>query len=154
VLPALVALWAWAGPAAAAPDVLDLVPEDAAAAVTVRNLTELRKKGDKFLDESELKVSLRPTQLFDLAFTWLGVTRGLDRDGDAAIIVANPQKAGYKDLNSSAGFDIFVVAVPFTDRDEMAANFGIAAGALKPDTMVKGKGANFGQFFYARGKHV
>jgi hypothetical protein len=154
VLPALVALWAWAGAAAAAPDVLDLIPEDAAGAVAIRNLNELHKKGDKFLDESELKVSLRPTQLFDFAFTWLGITRGLDRDGAAAIVVANPRKAGYKDINEGAGFDIFVVAVPFTDRDQMASNFGIAAGALKPDTMVKGKGANFGQFFYARGKHV
>ncbi len=154
VLPALVALWAWAGGATAAPDVLDLLPEDAAGAVAIRNLTELHKKGDKFLDETELKVSLRPSQLFDLAWSWLGITQGLDRDGPAAIVVANPQKAGYKDLNSAGGFDIFVVAVPFADRDKMASNFGIAAGALKPDTMVKGKGANYGQFFYARGKHV
>ncbi|HZY86889.1 MAG TPA: hypothetical protein VFE78_18795, partial [Gemmataceae bacterium] len=98
VLPALVALWAWAGAANAA-DVLDLIPEDAAGAVAIRNLNELHKKGDKFLDESELKVSLRPTQLFDFAFTWLGITRGLDRDGAAAIVVANPRKAGYKDIN-------------------------------------------------------
>jgi hypothetical protein len=154
VLPALVALWAWASTAAAAPDALDLVPEDALAAVTVRNLTELRKKGDKFLDESELKVSLRPTQLFDFAFTWLGATRGLDRDGTAAIIVANPEKVGHKDRHRGNGLEVFVVAVPFTDRDQMASNFGIAAGALKPDTMVKGKGDNFGRFFYARGKHL
>jgi hypothetical protein len=154
VLPALVALWAWAGVATAAPDVLDLVPEDAAGAVAIRNLTELHKKGDKFLDETELKVSLRPSQLFDIAFAWLGVTQGLDRNGTAAIIVANPKKAGYKDLSSSAGLDVLVAAVPFTDRDQMASNFGIAAGALKADTMVKGKGTNFGQFFYARGKHV
>jgi hypothetical protein len=154
ILPGLVVLWAWAGTAAAAPDVLDLLPEDAAGAVAIRNLTELHKKGDKFLDESELKVSLRPSQLFDMAWTWLGITRGLDRDGPAAIIVANPQKAGYTDLSSARTFDIFVVAVPFTDRDQMASNFGIAAGALKPDTMVKGKGNNFGKFFYPRGKHL
>jgi hypothetical protein len=153
ILPALVALWAWAGAASAAPDVLDLLPEDAAGAVAIRNLNELHKKGDKFLDESELKVSLRPSQLFDIAFGWLAITSGLDRNAAAAIVVANPQKAGYKDLKNF-GLDPFVVAVPFTDRDQMASNFGIAAGALKPDTMVKGNGANFGKFFYARGKHV
>src|SRR5436305_8928792 len=138
VLPALVALWAWAGAATAAPDVLDLIPEDAAGAVAIRNLTELHKKGDKFLDETELKVSLRPSQLFDMAFDFLGLTRGVDRNGAAAIVAANPVKAGHKDLSAS-GLDILVVAVPFTDRDEMASNFDIAAGALKPDTMVQGK---------------
>jgi hypothetical protein len=154
VLPALVALWAWAGPANAAPDVLDLIPEDAAGALAIRNLAELHKKGDKFLDETEMKVSLRPSKLFELAFDYLGLTRGVDRNGAAAIVAANPVKAGHKGLSDS-GLDILVAVVPFTDRDEMAANFDFAAGALKPDTLVKGSGKNrFGHFFYARGKHL
>src|SRR5262249_13008403 len=49
---------------------------------------------------------------------------------------------------------LMVAVVPFKDRDKIAANFGFKEGALKPDQLAKGKGENFGKFFYARGKHL
>src|SRR5262249_51641667 len=58
----VMALWL-GGSAAAAPGVLDLVPEDAAAALAVRNLNDLKKKGDKFAADAELQSLPRVSQL-------------------------------------------------------------------------------------------
>ena len=149
----LLCLFATAAPAMAEPSMLDLISGDAVAGLTIRNLNDLKKKGDRFMADSELKLPIRPSQLFDQGFQFLGINTGYDPERPGGILIANPATVG-DDKVSEKILELIVIAVPFTDRDKMAANFEIKAGMLKSDTMVKGKGTQFGTFFYARGNHV
>jgi hypothetical protein len=132
---------------------LDLVPVNAAAGLVVRNLDELKTKGDKFVAESELRVPLRPSDVFALGLKALNITQGLDSKGSAAILLAPKEKdnAGFLSF-----FDELVVVIPFTDLDKMAANFGFAKAELKPQQtmMIKKDRDTFGQFVHVRGKHL
>jgi hypothetical protein len=142
-------LFALAGAAPAGSGMLDLIPDDAAAAFAVRDLNDLKKKGDQFLDETKLNVPLRPSQAFDWVYQYLGLKAGVDPNGSAALVLLGPEAVGAQKVWDRLD-DRIVVAVPFTDRDQVAANFGIKAGALKPGQIVPGKGQNFGKFFLAR----
>jgi len=157
----LVVLLLGARLAPAAGSVLELIPEDATAALGISSIDELRKKGDRFFAAAEIKNLGRPSQFFEMVYDALGIHKGLDRGGSAAIVVANPQVVGIQlwdaegHLNLNVRLiDLFVGVVPFSDRDAFAENFGIKKGDLKPDTLVASKGKNFGQFFYAHGNHV
>ena len=66
----ILALCAWTSVASAGAGMLDVIPEDAAAAFAIRDLKSLRKEGDKFIADSELKLPIRPSQLFDMAYTF------------------------------------------------------------------------------------
>jgi hypothetical protein len=141
-------------PAAEGP--LDLIPADAGAAIVVRNLNDLKKKGDQFLADSGIgDNSLRFSQLFQQGYDFLGIKAGIDHDRPAAILLANPKAAG---LDSNRGFgllNLLVVAIPFTDRDVMAANFGFGKGELKPERPAAGNNEHgFATHFYVRGNHL
>ena len=74
---------------------LDLFPQDAVAAVAIRDLDGLIKKGDKFLNDTEIRVPLRPSDLFDQAVQFLGANKGLNRRGSAALR-ATPASAPFR----------------------------------------------------------
>jgi hypothetical protein len=142
-----------AGAARAQHGVLDVIPADAAAAVAVRNLDDLKTKGDKLIADAELQMPLRPSQLFDEAYKFLGVQGGVDPKGAAAIVLARPEDAGgdlgLKDL------ELLVAALPFDDLDKLAGSFGFKPGQLRPGKMMEAPvEPKFGKFFYVRGKHL
>jgi hypothetical protein len=146
-----------AAPAAPAPDVLDLVPEDAALAVAVRNISDLKNKGDKLFADAGLKdQSLpRPSVLFGQLFGALGVKAGLDEDAPAAALLANSRKAGLEKVALEPEIlKLVVIAVPFKDRDQMAGNFDLKGDDLKDGKVVEGRGPLGGCFFRARGRHL
>ncbi len=131
---------------------LDIVPADSAIAVAIRDLDDLQKKGDKLVADAELNISIRPSQLFSMAFGFLGIQGGLDERAPAAVILLRPEhgkELGFPDLEA-----LLVGVLPFTDLDKMANNFGFQKGDLKPKTIMKGNGQNFGKYFYAHGKHL
>jgi hypothetical protein len=109
---------------------LDLLPKDAAAAIAIRDLDGLIKKGDKFLLDTQINIPFRPSDLFKAANDLLGIQQGLNKKGSAAVILMRPDKPvnefQFDDLK-----DLLVPVFPFTDADLMAANFGIAKGALQ-----------------------
>ena len=70
----------------------DLIPHRAGAALTIRNLQELKKKGDQFAKECDLNLGLRPSDLFTMAYQFLGLQGGIDESGPAAIILMAPEK--------------------------------------------------------------
>jgi hypothetical protein len=157
---ALVGVLACAGVAPAG-DVFDLVPEDAAAALVVRNLNELKKKGDRFVDDAQLQSLPRPSKLFEMLVDAEGLRAGVDLDGSMAIVVANPDLLGETLFDDRGNYAfkgnvgaLFVLVLPVGDADKLADCFGIAKGALKPDTPVEGKGKSFGTRFYRRGKYL
>ncbi len=132
---------------------LDVIPADAAAALAIRNLEELEKKGDKFVADVDLKLPIRPSQLFADVYRFLGIQGGVDTKGSAAIILLRPEKEG----GNIGDFErLLVGALPFTDLDKLAVNFGFKPGELKPK-IIAGKdrdGGRFGKFFFARDKHL
>ena len=153
----LVALLALAGPAAAQQGPLDLIPADATGAFAVRNLNDLAKKGDQFLKDTEMQVPIRPSQVFDMAFMFLGVQGAVDTGGSAAIVVVNQKVVGGNLNVIGRDFEKFLVAViPFKDRDKIGASLGFKQGELKPDKLmpVKDEMRQFGKFCYVRGKHL
>ncbi len=146
-----------AAPAAPPPDVLGLVPEDAAFALAVRNITDLKKKGDKLFADAGLKEESfpRPSALFGQLYGLLGITAGLDEDAPAAVVVANARKAGLGKVPTELQIlRLVVVALPFTDRDKIAGNFDIKGDDLKDGKVVKGAGRWDSCFFRARGRHL
>jgi hypothetical protein len=50
---------------ASAQAAIDLLPQDAIVSIAVRDLDDLMKKGDKFLTDSEIRMPVRPSELFD-----------------------------------------------------------------------------------------
>ncbi len=157
----LLTLATWTATAPAGPGMLDLVPEDAAGGFVIRQIADLRRKGDQFLAETDMHLLMRPTQLFPLIYLSLGIQQGVDENQSAALLVANPEKVGiqlFDNTGQISSFDhlmrLLVIVVPFADPDQLGANFGIAKGGLTPGKIVPGKGQNFGKFFAVRGQHL
>ena len=122
-------LLAGAGRSRSETPVLELIPENAPAGFGIRNLDDLQKKGDKLIKDSGWQAPARPSELFTAAYNFLGIKDGVDTKGSAALILANPKEAGNENpWDNGSVIQLIVVAVPFTDADKMAANFGIAKG--------------------------
>src|SRR5262249_45474109 len=84
---------------AGAQTALELFPQDAAAAVAIRDLDDLIKKGDEFLQLAELRLPIRPSQLFDMGAAFLGVNQGMHRRAPAALVLMSPtDPREFKDL--------------------------------------------------------
>src|SRR5438045_2649154 len=73
---------------------LDLIPQDSVIALVVRNQQELKKKGDRFLMDTGLTADIRPSQIFDFGYAFLGVSKGLDPNGGPALVLMGPEKKG------------------------------------------------------------
>lgn len=103
---------------------LDIVPEEVVAAIAIRNVTELTERGDQFITKTELKVPMRLSEAYGFVTSFLGIGRGLDKKGAAALMLCKPE------LKEEG----LVLAVPVADFKAMAANFG-----LDRDRLVEGK---------------
>jgi len=102
---------------------LDIIPENVFAAIAIRNVSELAKRGDRFIDQTELKVPMRLSEAYKAVTAYLGIRNGLKEDGSAALMMLTPD---FKE-------DAFVLAVPVDDLKAMAANVGVPH-----DRLVKG----------------
>src|SRR5262249_9200140 len=100
----------------------DLIPHRAAAAVTIRNLDELKKKGDRLVKEAELEFGpIRPSEFFTQIYNFLGLQGGIDDTGTAAIILLPPEKKG-DSIGLSNLEELLLGALPIADLDKMATN--------------------------------
>lgn len=139
--------------AAAQTRVLDLVPDDAAGALVIKGIDELRKKGDKFIADAKTENIGRPSDLFNLIFNSLGIQGGVDGKLPTGVIVANPKILGLG-LNFGNIEKLIVLAVPFNNLDNVSASFGFKPGQLKPKQMSDGKGQVFGTKFYVEDRYL
>ena len=131
----------------------DLIPRGAAVAVAIRNLDDLKKKGNTFLKESDLNIGLRPSDIFDHVYKFLGLQGGIDETGPAVLILMPPEKEGDAiGLNNLE--ELLLGAIPVADPDKLAANFDLQPGDLKPNQILKAKGANFVNHVLLRDKHL
>jgi hypothetical protein len=120
---------------AAAQTALDLFPQDAAAGIAIRDLDDLIKKGDKFLTDADIRVPLRPSELFDQGTQFLGVNRGFNRKAPAGIVLLSPEKDS--DFDGLRFLNFLVPVLPYTDADTMAENFGIGKGKLTLNNAIR-----------------
>src|SRR5262249_32278301 len=109
----LLALLATAG-SATAQKTLDLLPSDAMAGCAVRNLNDLKKKGDQFIKDTELPIPIRLSQVFDEVYKMLGVQGVVDEDGSCAIVLVAEKVIG-QPLGLQSLEQYIVLAIPFAD---------------------------------------
>jgi hypothetical protein len=140
---------------------LELIPDDATGGVAIRNLNELRKKGDEFIKDAGIKDTIRFSDAFEFVLQFLNVKGGVDMDGSAAVVAVNEKVVGIKlkDANNERFLNIFVVAVPFKDVKEIAKGLGLKEGDLKPGKFAKREIqgnflGSFGKLAYVEGSHV
>ncbi|HKB42085.1 MAG TPA: hypothetical protein VKD72_37005 [Gemmataceae bacterium] len=153
----LLALFALTG-SATAQGPLDLVPSDAMAGFAIRNLNDLKKKGDKFIKDTDLQMQfpMRPSQLFDDVYKFLGVQGAVDEDGSAAIMLVAEKVVG-QPIGLQTLDKYIVGVIPFSDRDKIGAAFGLKQGELKPEKLAELQNNRLGTaklFGYVRGKHL
>ncbi len=110
---------------------LELIPENALAAVVLRSPNDLGKKGDQLFKDLDFDPVPGETpstvlnKLIDfLIGNFVGVRQGLDLDGSMAVIV--PPEPDGKEPKIEALLGNLVLALPVSDREQMAANFGFA----------------------------
>jgi hypothetical protein len=78
-----------------------------------------------------------------------------------AFVVANPGLLGARLFSDTGSLDLegdclglCVFVVPIRDADQIAAQFGLGKGELKPDVPIEGKGSESGIHLYLRGKYL
>jgi len=141
---------------------LDLVPEDAAVAVAVRSVAELRERGDKLAKDSGATLDgWRPSMLFNELFKRLGVEKGVDEKGAAAIVIPNVKRLGIEskeiDLALLTALEPNIVfIIPIDKLADVAAACDLKVEDLKDSKIVPLKGEKFRRepVVAVRGKHL
>ncbi len=136
-----------------APSFLDLIPADAPLAIAVPNVAEVRRRGEELLTETGILPPVRPSDVVAGLVNFLGVNRGFNPLSPVAVCIP-PDPERLPDANVLQ-FGRIVVAIPFSDRKEMAANFGLNPDALAAGQPVPLAGQRaFGRFVAFRDKHA
>jgi hypothetical protein len=131
-------------------DALAVVPEDALVAIAIRNVQELTKRGDVFIEKTELKTPLRLSEGYRFVTGYLGLAKGLDEEGSAALMLFKP---GLEE-------DSLVLAVPVKDWADMAANFklrkeDLAGGKIVDRREREGESVfAYARYLGVRGNHL
>src|SRR5262245_25853172 len=84
---------------------LDIIASDARGAIAIRNASELTKSGDELIDKAEIKSTMRISEAYGWLVTFVGLSRGLDNEGAAALML----------FKADPDVDAFVLAVPVAD---------------------------------------
>src|SRR5262249_39126287 len=142
---AFLACLAFVAPGRAQAPALDLIPSDSPLALVVKNLDDLKEKGEQFFKDHNVDADKapRPSQLFDRLFDLLKLKEGVDRKGSAAFLLPSLQKLGLKKLDFNDSNTLLnaamhlVLVVPISDADAVGKNFGLKKGELKPGKTIK-----------------
>src|SRR5262245_60066875 len=115
---ALVVTFGFASTAAAQQQMLDLLPQDAALAVFIRHPNDLKTKGDKFIKDSQIDISMRPSELFDMLASALQIANGIDYDRPGGIMLLRSEnEKRTKRIIDEEFISNLVAAVAFSDLD-------------------------------------
>lgn len=108
------------------PDALDAIPEDAFIAIAIRNVSELIKRGDTFIEKTEFKTPMRLSDGYKIVTGYVGLTKGLDDEGSAVLF----------SMKAELDLSGLVLAVPVGDLKDMAANFRLTPEDLREGRVV------------------
>jgi len=132
--PVFLAFCPLTAPAAEPPLPLDLIPADSTIGLSIRNLTELKKKGDQLLGDR--KDVPRPSQGFEWIYQHMGLTGAVDEGQAAALLCLQGKLAGYGP-NSDPQQDYRIVSVvPYKNLDALAKAYGVEKTKLKPGQAI------------------
>ena len=116
---------------AESPNILDILPENAAGSITVRLLADLKKKGDTFLKDAEWNLPWRPSQIMEFGFTIVGNPKGVDHDGFVSAVFVNKG-----DSDAPHGIGI-VLIFQVSDQDAIARDYELKPEDIKPGKILK-----------------
>lgn len=149
-LPCFLGLAALAGSLRAEPPLpLDLVPDNACIGIAVRNLAELRTKGDRLFAKVPDRFAPRPSQLLDLAFAQLNLPWKIDEKKPAALVCLSGTLGGFAaDVDPTPG-DNFAIGAVFAPQSlkEVAKAYKVPVEDLKKGGVRKVPGQNIAPFF-------
>lgn len=129
-------LLAGASPVLAAPDMVELIPEDAAFAIMVPSLNDLKQKGDTFLKEIESAQQGGFTQAVSFVTMILNINGVVDEKRPFGLVIGNPKKTGV-DLQRFPNDDPGIaLLVPYADVNKLATNMGVAVDDIKPGKVI------------------
>lgn len=129
---------------------LEVIPAEAAAAIAIRNVAELTKRGDELIAKAEVKFDFLLSAGYRLVVSFLRIGKGLDETGAAALMA----------MKGDLKFDSLVLAVPVADMAAMAANFSLEEKDLVEGTVIdrhvreKQREQDFVRYVGRRGRHV
>lgn len=140
----------------------DLIPADAMAGVSCKSIQGLVQKSEKLIKDAEIKLPVQPRALCKELFMALGIQVGLDTKGGCSAVLVNEKHIGEKfkiNLFGGGGSNaekFVVLTIPMSDIDDMAGNFGIGKGKLKPETMttLEMPAGGFLKKCYVKGKYI
>src|SRR5215475_2113396 len=138
---------------------LDLVTDDAAFGLVVRNLADVRDKGEKFFEDNDVDPNKapRPATLFKDLLKNLKIKDGLDEKGSVALVLPNLKKLGIERIDPNNFANILevlmslVLVIPVEDMDKMAGNFNLKKRDLESGQLVDGSPK---PYLLAQGKHL
>ncbi|MDG2224671.1 MAG: HEAT repeat domain-containing protein [Rubripirellula sp.] len=100
-------------------DVLNLIPMQASAALAIRDIRELKVRGDELFRAVKVKSPTRFSQFFEMLFSFLGLTGTVDDEGTFVLLTSSDQ------VDSYDAFAKLVLGVPIKDVDAFAKSLGI-----------------------------
>jgi hypothetical protein len=143
----------WPGSATSAEEMLDLIPDDAAAGIAVRSIEGVEKSLDKLARDSGLD-GPGGNKFLAAYLKGLDMMAGIDRKAPAAVVpadlrvvFADLKKAGVAKLGING---LFVAVVPYSDLDGIGSNFKLQPGTLKANELVESEG----MAFFVKGKYL
>lgn len=134
-------------------DVFDIIPAEAQAAVAIRNVADLIKRGDTLLEKTKLKVPFRLSEGYEFVLATLEIKAGVDPEGAAALMSVQVDADVIDVLGN------LVLAVPVADFAVMADGLKIPRADLVEGKVIDRQVGGFkppGYVRYAavRGRHV
>jgi hypothetical protein len=108
--------------------ILETIPADAEASLSLHNLKDLEVRGQALLRELEAPNHWQLATWYRGGLNFLGIKQGIDDSGTFSIALMPPETKEDRDQI----LELLVFRVPYTDADEMGQNFGLSAGELAP----------------------
>ncbi|MGB0596118.1 MAG: hypothetical protein ACPGLY_05480 [Rubripirellula sp.] len=137
-------------------DVLDLIPANASAALAIRDIRELKVRGDEFYRAAKVNSSTRFSEFFEILVSFLGLTGSVDDEGAFLLLTF------CDDLDPLQQLQKLVLGVPIQDLDAFAKSLGIPLERLRSGEILalrdlpkpRTSKLNTINFFAVRGNHA
>lgn len=112
---------------------LDFIPAEAAGSISIQNLKDVETRGQAMLKELNAPNNWQISQFFRMGMGYLGIKQGIDDSGTFVLALMPWEGDDFNEIF----FEGLVLRVPFTDADEIAANFALPEGSLVPEKIHK-----------------